>query len=147
MTKSEMHSRLYPEPLPPSNLKKGQLMQMLHMTLESLHTATTAPSVPSYSKRDPFSAWSPDPYLHRVYWVLTNSEGLYLADLNGSKPVWVTSADDIPSTHLFGTHQRAKQVWAHLCASAQMHNEGMAIRPMNFCAHRSSPHLWCAVDD
>lgn len=147
MTTSTLLSRLYPEPSPPSSLSNTTLMQMLHSMPVSPPTATTALNALYCSRHDPCLPYWPDPYLHRVCWVLINAEGQYLADINGTTMHFVHSANEVPLEHRFCTFERAKSAWVQLRQPLLLQDHSIAIKPVDFYAHRSAPTAWCACDD
>lgn len=91
--------------------------------------------------------YSIDPYLHRVYWALTNSEGLYLAAIRGNVLHWAQSPNDIEPELRGISHENAMTRWIALKNVHGIATDGLAIRPVDFYAHKSTPHLWCACDD
>lgn len=146
MTRSTLHSVLYREPSESLKQQNTMLMQMLHSTVEWLPTETSVPAVSCSSKHAPSSASFHDPYISRVYWVLINHHGQYLADIQGLDVVWVDSLNEIPTHHRYG-YEGALQRWKQLRNLLAIEEEGITIRPFTFYAHRSTPFLWCASDD
>jgi hypothetical protein len=123
------------------------LMQKLHTMPASQTTATTAPSEPCSSASSKTCRYSIDPYLHRVYWALTNSEGQYLAAISGNLLHWAKSPNDIAQELRAVSHEVAMSRWLALKNVHHLSVEGLAIRPVDFYAHKSTPHIWCASDD
>ena len=147
MTTSDLLTRMYAMPSEALNQQQQTLMQKLHTTLASPISATTARSGRCSSASAPISSCFSDPYLHRVYWLLRNRDGAYLAALCGNVMQWVQSANAVPADYRFCTHERVKSCWLQLRSSAGLQDEGLAIAPVDFYAHRNTPHLWCATDD
>jgi hypothetical protein len=79
--------------------------------------------------------------------VLTNSEGMYLAAICGNVLHWVKSPNDIPERLLSLSHEAVKARWLALRQTHDLCVDGLSIKPIDFYAHRASPHLWCASDD
>ena len=147
MTTSDWLTRMYAMPSEVLNQQQQTLMQKLH-TMRVLQTsATTAPSASCSSESAQISRCYSDPYLHRVYWLLTNNQGYYLAAIHGTLLQWEKSANLVPAEYRFCTHQRVKSYWLQLRECAVLEDEGLAISPVDFYAHRSTPHLWCTTDD
>lgn len=109
--------------------------------------ATSALAGSCSSRLAPSSASWLGPYLHHTYWLLVNPKGFYLASIEAEQPKWVTSANEVPEQHRFRSYQEGKPVWAHLRAMVDLWADGVALKPLDFYAHRSTPHLWCALDD
>lgn len=147
MTTSTLHSRLYPEPSPPSNLSNTTLMQMLHLRDALAPTATSVPAAPSCTKPAPSSRSWRAPYLHRVFWMVSNAEGQFLAAIEGQKMHFVHSPNAVPPEHRFCSFERAKSVWLELRELLHLQNCSLAIMPVDFYAHCSTPTLWCASND
>jgi len=147
MSTSDLLTRMYAMPSEALNQQQQTLMQKLHTTLASPISATTARSGRCSSASAPISSSCSDPYLHRVYWLLRNRDGAYLAALCGSALQWVQSANAVPADYRFCTHERVKSCWLQLRSYAGLQDEGLAIAPVDFYAHRNTPHLWCATDD
>jgi hypothetical protein len=138
---------MYAMPSPPTNLHQPKHMQRLHITHDWLTSAITAPIASCFSESSTTSRYSIDPYLHRVYWVLTNSEGLYLAAIYGTVLQWVKSPNEIPAELRSCSHETVKSRWIALQNVHGLDIEGLSIQPIDFYAHRSTPHIWCALDD
>ena len=138
---------LYPEPSAFLKRQNTRPMQMLHLSAALPPTATTAPSAFCFNRPAASSACSLDPYLHRVYWLLRNHEGRYLASIGGTVLQWVKSANSVPPEHRFATHEVVKQRWLALRELVPFQQTGLAIAPVDFYAHRSAPTSWCALDD
>jgi hypothetical protein len=147
MTTSTLLSRLYQEPSPPSSLSNTRLMQTLHLRHDLAPTAITAPGEFYCSKPAASCPYSLAPYLHRVFWVLTTTDGQFLANINGTAMQFVHTANDVPPAHRFSSFERAKSVWVQLSELLPSQDCSMVIRPVDFYAHRSTPNLWCACDD
>lgn len=119
---------------------------MLHTMPASLPTATSAQGESFCSESEPTSTCFSAPYLHRVCWLLSNRDGHYLSGICGTVLHWEADANDVPEELRFSTHQRVKDRWLTLRELMTMQIHGLTIRPVDFYAHRSSPHLWCACD-
>jgi hypothetical protein len=147
MSTSDLLTRMYAMPSEALKQQQQTLMQKLHTTLGSPTSATTAPSEHCFSASAlTFSSCS-DPYLQRVFWLLTNSKGSYFAGLCKSAITWADSANAVPEQLRFLTHQRVKAIWLQLRDLSVVQDELLAISPVTFYAHRSTPMLWCALDD
>lgn len=147
MSTSDLLTRMYAMPSEPLKQQQQMLMQKLHTTLGSPISATTAPSGPCSNASAPISPCCSDPYLHRVYWLLRNNQHLYLAAICGTLLQWERSANAVPPEHRFCSYQRVKSYWLRLREIAAVQDEALAIAPVDFYAHRHTPHLWCALDD
>jgi len=147
MSTSDLLTRMYAMPSEALKQQQQTLMQKLHTTLGSPTSATTARSGHCSSASAPISSSCSDPYLQRVFWLLTNSKGFYLASLCGSSLQWAASANAVPEQLRFVTHQRVKAIWLQLRDLALVQDERLTISPVTFYAHRSTPMLWCALDD
>ncbi|MFZ9350291.1 MAG: hypothetical protein ACO242_06330 [Candidatus Fonsibacter ubiquis] len=147
MSTSDLLTRMYAMPSEVLNRQQQTLMQKLHTTLGSPTSATTAPSGHCFNGSAPISTCSSDPYLHRVYWLLRNSKGHYLAALCGTVLQWESSANAVPAEYRFCTHQRVKSYWLQIRELTALEDVGLAISPVDFYAHRHTPYLWCALDD
>lgn len=147
MTTSDWLTRMYAMPSEALKQQQQTLMQKLH-TIHGLPiSATTAPSGRFYNASAQISRCYSDPYLHRVYWLLKNKQGAYLAAICGSVLQWQKSANSVPPEYRFCTHQRVKSYWLQLRELAALEDAGLSIAPVDFYAHRSTPHFWCACDD
>lgn len=147
MSTSDLLTRMYAMPSEALNRQQQTLMRKLHTTHGSLTSGTTAPSASSSNASAQISSCYSDPYLHRVYWLLTNKDGTYLGGISGSFLQWKESANSVPPEYRFCTHERVKSYWLQLKDWAVLENQGLAIAPIDFYAHRSTPYLWCACDD
>ena len=147
MSTSDLLTRMYAMPSEALNQQQQTLMRKLH-TMRGLQTsATTALNASCSSASAQISRCYSDPYLHRVYWLLTNKSGSYLAGMSGSFLQWKESANSVPPEYRFCTHQRVKSYWLQIKDWAVLQDERLAIAPVDFYAHRSTPHFWCACDD
>jgi len=147
MTTSDLLSRMYAMPSPPTNRHQPKHMQKLHTTHGWSTSATTALTGSYCSGSNTTCRYSIDPYLHRVYWALTNSDGLYLAAICGTALQWVKSPNDIPVELRSCSHETVKSRWIALQNVHGLDIEGLSIQPIDFYAHKSTPHIWCALDD
>ena len=147
MTTSDLLTRMYAMPSEVLNKREQTFMQKLHTTPASPISATTARSGRCSSASAQTSTSYSDPYLHRVYWLLRNSSGDYLAAICGKVLQWEKSANLVPPEYRFCTHQRVKSYWLQLREWDVLEDEGLAISPVDFYAHRNTPHLWCTTDD
>ena len=147
MSTSDLLTRMYAMPSEALKQQQQTLMRKLHTTLGSLTSVTTAPSASYFSGSAQTSSCYSDPYLHRVYWLLRNRDGAYLAAICGSELQWEKSANLVPPEYRFCTHQRVKSYWLQLRECSVLEDEELAISPVDFYAHRNTPHLWCACDD
>ena len=147
MNTSELLSRMYAMPSRVMNQQQQTLMQKLHTTHGLSTSATIARSEPYCSGLNRISPYSIDPYLHRVYWVLRNPEGMYLAAICGNVLHWVKSPNDVPNELRSCRHETVKLRWLALQNTHGLEIEGLSIQPIDFYAHRSTPYLWCAQDD
>jgi hypothetical protein len=147
MSTSDLLTRMYAMPSKLLNLQQQMLMQKLH-SMQDLHTsATTAPSGHCSSGSALTCSCFSDPYLHRVYWLLRNSSGAYLAAVYGTLLRWESSANAVPAEHRFCSYQRVKSYWLQLRELALLQDQALVIAPVDFYAHRHTPYLWCALDD
>ena len=144
MTTSDLLSSMYAVPLKAMNQQQQTLMQKLHLMPAWSTSATTAPIASCSNASNTTCRYSIDPYLHRVYWVLRNKEGLYLAAISGTVLQWVKSPNDVPTELRSCRHETVKLRWAALQNVHGLDIEGLSIQPIDFYAHRSTPHLWCA---
>ena len=147
MSTSDLLTRMYAMPSEALKQQQQTLMQKLHTTLGSPTSATTAPSEHYSSASAPISSSCSDPYLQRVFWLLTNSKGLYFAGLCNNAITWADSANAVPEQLRFVTHQRVKEIWLQLRELALVQDEQLTISPVTFYAHCSTPSTWCALDD
>jgi len=147
MTTSDLLSRMYAMPSPPTNRHQPKHMQKLHTTHAWSTSATTALTESYCSGSNTTCRYSIDPYLHRVYWALTNSNGLYLAAICGNVLHWAKSPNDIAQELRAVSHEVAMSRWLALKNVHHLCIDGLAIRPVDFYAHKSTPHIWCALDD
>lgn len=147
MSTSDLLTRMYAMPFALLNQRERTFMQKLHLMQGSYISATTAPSASCFSASAPISSCCSDPYLHRVYWLLTNSDGAFLAGINGSFLQWEESVDAVPPEYRFCSYQRVKRIWLQIRDITDLDVDGLAIAPVDFYAHRNTPHLWCACND
>jgi hypothetical protein len=147
MSTSDLLTLMYAMPSQALNRQHQRLMQKLHSMPASPTTATIAPSEPCSSASVPISSSYSDPYLQRVFWLLTSSNGHYLAGICKNGISWVASANAVPEQLRFVTHHKAKAIWLQLRELSLVQDELLAISPITFYAHRSTPMLWCALDD
>ena len=147
MSTSDLLTRMYAMPSQALKRQQQTLMQKLHSMPAYPTTGTTALSGHCSSGSDQISRSCSDPYLQRVYWLLTNSKGLYLSDLCDQRITWAESANAVPEQFRFISHQRVKAIWLHLREISLVQDELLTISPVTFYAHCSTPHLWCALDD
>jgi hypothetical protein len=147
MSTSDLLTRMYAMPSEALKQQQQMLMQKLHTTHGLATSAITAPSGRCSSASALISPCSSDPYLHRVYWLLRNRSGAYLAAVCGSMPQWELSPNAVPEQLRFVTHQRVKSYWLQLRELTVLEDKGLAISPVDFYAHRHTPYLWCALDD
>ena len=147
MSTSDLLTRMYAMPSQALNQQHQRLMQKLHSMPALPTTGTTAPREHCSSASAPISSSCSDPYLQRVFWLLTNSKQCYLAALCGTSLHWVSSANAVPEQLRFVTHHKVKAIWLRLREQSLVQDELLAISPITFYAHRSTPTLWCALDD
>jgi hypothetical protein len=147
MNTSDLHTRMYAMPSKALKRQQQMLMQRLHSMPGSQTTETIAPREHYSSASAPISSSCSDPYLQRVFWLLTNSKGFYFAGLCKNAITWVDSANAVPEEFRFVTHSRVKAIWLQLRELALVQDEFLTISPVTFYAHRSTPMLWCALDD
>lgn len=147
MTTSDLLSAMYAPPLSALKAQSTMLMQKLHTSCASPTTATSAPSARSCNASAPTSSCWSDPYLHRVYWLMTNPDGHYLAGICGTVLQWASSPDDVPAELRFTDYRSVKNRWLALKDWVPMDDERLAIQPVDFYAHRRTPHLWAAAND
>jgi hypothetical protein len=122
-------------------------MQMLHTTPESAPTATSALAVPSCSEFAQTSVSCIAPYLHRVCWLLINAERQFLTGISGTDLHWAASANAVPEQQRYTTFTGAKSAWLRLRELSPLQDKRLAINPVDFYAHPSTPSIWCALDD
>lgn len=147
MTTSDLLSAMYALPSSALKAQSTRLMQMLHTNSASATTGTSAQNAPSSSGFErTSSSWSA-PYLHRVYWLMTNPDGHYLAGICGTVLQWVPSPDDVPAELRFTDYRSVKNRWLALKSWVPMDDERLSIQPVDFYAHRRTPHLWAAAND
>lgn len=147
MNTSELLSRMYAMPSKAMNQQQQKLMRKLHTTHGSFTSATIAQSEPYCSESSKTLRYSIAPYLHRVYWALTNSEGYFLAAIRGNVLHWAKSPNQIEPELRGISHENVMSRWIALKNVHGIAIDGLAIRPVDFYAHKSTPHLWCAQDD
>ena len=147
MSTSDLLTRMYAMPSELLNQREQTFMQKLHLMQGSYISATTARNGSCFSASAPISSSCSDPYLHRVYWLLKNSDGAFLAGINGIFLQWEESADAVPPEFRFCSYQRVKHIWLQTRDIDGLNVNGLAIAPVDFYAHRNTPHLWCACND
>ena len=147
MSTSDLLTRMYAMPSQALKRQQQTLMQKLHSMPGYPTTATTALSGHCSSGSEQISRSCSDPYLQRVFWLLTNSKGSYFAGVCKNAITWADSANAVPEQLRFVTHQRVKAIWLQLRELALVQDELLAISPVTFYAHCSTPMLWCALDD
>jgi len=147
MSTSDLLTRMYAMPSQALKRQQQTLMQKLHSMPGYPTTATTAPNALYSSASAPISSSCSDPYLQRVFWLLTNSKDFYFAGLCNNAITWADSANAVPEQLRFVTHQRVKAIWLQLRELALVQDELLAISPVTFYAHCSTPSTWCALDD
>jgi hypothetical protein len=147
MSTSDLLTRMYAMPSEALKQQQLMLMQKLHSMPGSPTSVTTARSGRYSSASAPISSSCSDPYLQRVFWLLTNSKGYYFAGLCKSAITWADSANSVPEQLRFLTHQRVKAIWLQLRELALVQDELLAISPVTFYAHKETPCLWCALDE
>jgi len=138
MSTSDLLTRMYAMPSELLNQRERTFMQKLHTTLGSPTSATTAPSASCFSASAQISSF---------YWLLTNSDGAFLAGIDGTFLQWEESADAVPPEYRFCSYQRVKRIWLQIRDITGLDVNGLAIAPVDFYAHRNTPHLWCACND
>ena len=134
-------------PLRPTRQQPAMLMQKLHLMPGSSTLATYAQNAFFCSAYVETSDSLPARYLHRVYWLLKNADGDYLADIWGNQATWVRSANDVPERHRCSSIERIKERLVLLHGVTAVQDQELAITPVDFYAHCSTPHRWCAQDD
>lgn len=147
MTTSDLHSRLYPEPSRPLSRGKTSVMHQLHTMQESLLTAIYAQNAYCSSGSAQTSTSWLDPYLHRAYWHLKTADGSFIAGIDGSELVLAKSPNSVPHHLRLSTYERARRIWFELMNLLPLQNDAIAVEPIDYYAHRSTPHIWCALDD
>jgi hypothetical protein len=147
MSTSDLLTRMYAMPSKALNQQQQTLMQKLHTTLGLPSSATTVPGASSCNASAQTSGCYSDPYLHRVYWLLRNNGGAYLAAICGTVLQWTDTANDVPVSYRFCSHQRVKAFWLQIRNWPTVQDELLAIVPVDFYAYRNTPHIWCACDD
>ena len=147
MSTSDLLSRMYQPPWRVLNAQQQMLMQKLHTTLGSPTSAITAPSVFSCNGSAQISTSCSDPYLHRVYWLLRNPDGICVIGINGMVLQFAASPNAVPERLRFCSFQAIKQRWLSLRELGVVDVNNLTIQPVDFYAHRATPHLWCACDD
>lgn len=145
MKTSDLHSRMYPMPLRTMNQQQQMLMQKLRSMPDSPTTGTSAPNAPSCNASARTFSYSLDPYMPRDYWLLRNEHGQFLTGMQGTTLFWSSNPNDVPH-ELRHCHEGALLLWARLREVIPEQEFAVAIRPITFYAHRSTPHLWSAAD-
>jgi len=123
MSTSDLLTRMYAMPSELLNQRERTFMQKLHTTLGSPTSATTAPSASCFSASAQISSFCSD-FLQ-----------------------WEESADAVPPEYRFCSYQRVKRIWLQIRDITGLDVNGLAIAPVDFYAHRNTPHLWCACND
>lgn len=147
MTTSDWLTRMYAMPSEALKQQQQTLMRKLHTIPALPISGTTAQNGRSCNASAQTSRCYSDPYLHRVYWLLTNKQGDYLAAVCGTVLHWARSANAVPEEYRFCSHQRVKSLWLQIKDWAPLDDEGLSITPVNFYAYRNTPYIWCACDD
>lgn len=147
MSTSDLLTRMYAMPSALLNQREQTFMQKLHTTLGSLTSATTVPSASCSSASAPISSSCSDPYLHRVYWLLSSPDGLCVIGINGTLLQFAASPNAVPERLRFSSYQAIKQRWLSLLELGVVDVNQLTIKPVDFYAHRNTPHLWCACND
>lgn len=147
MSTSDLLSRMYQPPWKVLNAQQQTLTQKLLTTLGSPTSATTAPNAFSCNASAQISTSCSDPYLHRVYWLLSNPDGLCVIGINGTLLQFAASPNAVPEQLRFCSYQAIKQRWLSLRELGVVDVNNLTIQPVDFYAHRATPHLWCACDD
>ena len=114
---------------------------------ESLLTAIYAQNAYCSSGSAQTSTSWLDPYLHRAYWHLKTADGSFIAGMEGGQLVLAKHANSVPHAMRFSTYERARRVWLEVSDLLLLQNDAIAVQPIDYYAHRSTPHLWCALDD
>jgi len=138
---------MYQPPWKVLNAQQQTLTQKLRTTLGSPTLATTAPNAFSCSGSAQISTSCSDPYLHRVYWLLRNPDGLCVIGINGTVLQFAASANAVPEQLRFCSYQAIKQRWLSLHGLGVVDVNQLTIQPVDFYAHRATPHIWCALND
>lgn len=147
MSTSDLLTRMYQPPWKVLNAQQQTLTQKLLTTLGSPTSATTALSASCSSASARISASCSDPYLHRVYWLLSDQSGLCVIGIKGTVLQFAASPNAAPEPFRFCSHQAIKQRWLSLRETGVVDVNRLTIKPVDFYAHRNTPHLWCACDD
>lgn len=147
MSTSDLLTRMYAMPSALLNRREQMFMQKLHSMPALPTSATTARNGSYFSASAQTSSSYSDPYLHRVYWLLTNSKGFYLSGISGNFLSWEKSANAVPAECRFCNYMRVKRFWLEIRSMPGVDVNGLSIKPVDFYAHRATPHLWCACDD
>ena len=146
MTRSDLLSRMYQMPLRTMSRQQQTLTATLRSTDASLPTEIYAQNAYSCSESVPTSSSSPAPYIKRVHWLLRNSQGQYLVDRQGTVLSWSANPDDVPVRYRKGW-DGAMSLWVRIRDLLPSQDSALAIVPITFYAHCSTPHLWCAAND
>lgn len=147
MSTSDLLSRMYQPPWKVLNAQQQTLTQKLLTTLGSPTSATTARNAFSCNGSAQTSTSCSDPYLHRVYWLLTNADGLCVIGINGTVLQFAASPNAVPEQLRFCSYQAIKKRWLSLRELGVVDVNNLSIQPVDFYAHRATPHLWCSCDD
>jgi len=147
MSTSDLLTRMYQPPWKILNAQQQRLTQKLLTTLGSPTSAITAPNGSCCNGSDLTSTSYSDPYLHRVYWLLSSPDGLCVIGINGTLLQFAASPNAVPERLRFSSYQAIKQRWLSLRELGVVDVNQLTIQPVDFYAHRATPHLWCACDD
>lgn len=146
MTRSDLLSRMYPMPLSTMSRRQQTLTATLRSTDASQPTEIYARNAYCSNASVSISSSSPGPYIKRVHWLLRNSQGLYLVDRQGTVLLWSANPDDVPERYRKGW-DGARALWVRIRDLLPSQDSALAIVPITFYAHCSTPHLWCAAND
>lgn len=147
MPTSDLLSRMYPVPLRAMKRQQARLTQRLRSMPASRPSETYAQDAYFSNGYGKTSASSLAPYLHRTCWLLTNHDGNYVSGIHRTQLEWVQSANAVPDRHRYSTFQRAKECWLQIRGLMPDQDESISVQPVDFYAHRSTPFIWCALDD
>jgi len=56
------------------------------------------------------------------------------------------SPNAVPEPLRFCSYQGIKQRWLFLRSAGVVDVNRLTVKPVDFYAHRNTPHLWCACD-
>lgn len=147
MSTSDLLTRMYQPPWKILNDQQQRLTQKLLTTLGSPTSAITAPNGSCCNASALTSTSYSDPYLHRVYWLLSSPDGLCVIGINGTVLQFAASPNAVPERLRFSSYQAIKQRWLSLLELGVVDVNQLTIKPVDFYAHRATPHIWCACDD